>query len=214
MNRWIFLKATILIPKKLIPNSQLQINILHIDARVTVIVDAFAVFYDEYLGRFVVDVVYLGDLIRYGAVTNEVEKVEQSIRGWRGAFQSSFGNIAGAAAMAVFENDYRLRFALFVDLGQLGFVGKKNPVHYAKIMQNELDTTRLMLKLFVLIIKQTKDLVIAHYQPYFVDIIRSKFVVEAKILVVCLAAVNRISACKIAILGYGAVAAQQLAGFQ
>ena len=80
-------------------------NIVHGDAYMAFVIDAFSVEDQQDLGRFVLDAEISCDLIGYRPVVYQVEAVKiYRIRG-PGSFQPAFDHSAGGAAGTVLKNN-------------------------------------------------------------------------------------------------------------
>jgi hypothetical protein len=95
-------------------------DLIHADAQVALVIDAFSVTDDQDLRGFMAYEEVDLDLIGDGAIFQEVEIVEIQAGGWLGPFQSTLYQGAGGASGAVFEDHLGAVGRSFTDLFQLG----------------------------------------------------------------------------------------------
>ena len=108
-------------------------DVVHIDAIMTFVINAFAVTDKEYLGAFMMNLEDLRNLIRYASVTDEVKEVEQRAFRRLLPLEAVFCHGGDGATGAVLEDHHRLLPAFLSYFIQLGLIRKLYPVHKTKL---------------------------------------------------------------------------------
>ena len=91
-------------------------DIIHTDAQMALVIDAFSITNDQDLGRLMMDLEAFRYLIGNRAIRNEVEVVKIDVPWLRTSFQPAFDQGTGAAAGTVLEDHLRPFSGLLTDL--------------------------------------------------------------------------------------------------